>query len=207
MTNYLSDKMNEKELNAKIDIIIDEMKELEKNSQSLTNGERYAAINIIEKQVNPLRSDLKVLEQELRKEKDLNSQLYIDYERILNTVSELRDLKSDINRKIQTDNEHLRIQMNQEIVNLFKTELTPIHNDIKQLNCNMQDLTISTQQQFNELDRKILMNEEERKTQEAQRFSKLTQIFTGAVGIIAALSAIALYFEPPIHGLLHAFGL
>ena len=40
-----------------------------------------------------------------------------------------------------------------------RIELSVADTLCKYFNCNMQDLTISTQQQFNELDRKILMNE------------------------------------------------
>ena len=55
----------EKDLRKEMHDMSEKIYRLQEKSEKLTNGQRYAAINEIEKSIQPLRSDLRHLEHEL----------------------------------------------------------------------------------------------------------------------------------------------
>ena len=69
--------------------------ELQEKTEHLTNGQRYAAINEIEKSMQPLRNDLRHLENQLymQKTNDINIQKNID--EIVYQLNALENIKSD----------------------------------------------------------------------------------------------------------------
>ena len=89
--------------------------ELQEKTEHLTNGQRYAAINEIEKSMQPLRNDLRHLENQLymQKTNDINIQKNID--EIVNQLNALENIKSDLTERINTETEHTRQELNNKI--------------------------------------------------------------------------------------------
>ena len=84
--------------------------ELQAKTEHLTNGQRYAAINEIEKSIAPLRNDLHHLERKLYNQQHNEEEINKDIDNILAQINELENIKSDLITRINTETEHLRNQ-------------------------------------------------------------------------------------------------
>ena len=110
----------------KIEIEIHDMSEkiyeLQKKSEHLTNGQRYAAINEIEKCIAPLRKDLHNLELNMYEQGADRERIKEQINNLLNQLSDLENCKSDLTARINTETESTRQQLNDMIVNLILVE-------------------------------------------------------------------------------------
>ena len=90
--------------------------ELQTKQNTLTNGQRYAAINEIEKCIGPLRNDLHRLERQLYSQGSDDKILQEQIDTILEQINELEDIKSDLTARIHTETEHTRQELNNKII-------------------------------------------------------------------------------------------
>ena len=105
--------------------------QLQEKTEHLTNGQRYAAINEIEKSISPLKKDLHNLQYELYEQKHEDETLQERINIIFDQINKLEDIKSDLTRKINTENEHTRKEFNDKIIQFMKEELSPIKDSTR----------------------------------------------------------------------------
>lgn len=189
----------------KIEIEIHDMSEkiyeLQKKSEHLTNGQRYAAINEIEKCIAPLRNDLHNLELNMYEQGADRERIKEQIKTLLNQLSDLENCKSDLTAKINTETEHTRQQLNEKIIDLIKGELAPLRSSVEE---NKNDI-YEIKESINDLKIEIIEMEREREKKEAEKFDKIKWILTGCVGVLTALASLALFLEPSIRILIHMF--
>ena len=114
--------------------------ELQEKTEHLTNGQRYAAINEIEKSITPLRKDLHTLERELHNQKNDDIRINAQIDKILDQISELEDIKSDLLKRINTETEDTRKEFNDKIILFMKEELSPIKDSLQSNQKDIQEL-------------------------------------------------------------------
>ena len=102
--------------------------ELQLKTEHLTNGQRYAAINEIEKSIGPLRNDLHRLEHKLYSQQHNDEEVQRNIERILKQIADLENIKSDLLQKINTETEHTRKFYHDETMAFLKEEIAPTVN-------------------------------------------------------------------------------
>lgn len=175
--------------------------ELQAKQNTLTNGQRYAAINEIEKSIRPLRKDLHHLEHQLYSQESDDKILQEQIDKILEQISELEDIKSDLMARIYTETENTRKELNNKIIDFFSHELKPIKNSIEK---NQEDIS-SLKDDINQFRNEVKEQEKEREIKDAKKFDNLKITLTGVVAIIVALSTLTMWLEPTIKTLLHVF--
>ena len=189
----------------KIEIEIHDMSEkiyeLQKKSEHLTNGQRYAAINEIEKCIAPLRNDLHHLELNMYEQGADRERIKEQINNLLNQLSELENCKSDLTARINTETEHTRQQLNDRIVNLIKEELAPLRESVAE---NKNEI-FEVKESIHDLKIEIIEMEREREKKEAEKFDRIKWIITGCVGVLTALASLSLFLEPSIRILIHMF--
>ena len=107
--------------------------ELQAKQNTLTNGQRYAAINEIEKSISPLRKDLHHLEHKMYSQESDDKILQEQIDNILQQINELEDIKSDLIARISTETEATRQELNDKIINYMSTELAPLKKALKKI--------------------------------------------------------------------------
>ena len=172
--------------------------ELQEKTENLTNGQRYAAINEIEKSMQPLRNDLRHLENQLymQKTNDINIQKSIDD--IVSQLNALENIKSDLTAKINTENEHTRQELNNKIIKFMGDELLPIKNNIE----NNQKEIKEVKEDINALRLEITEHYKNQEIKEVARFDNFKMIITAVFAVLAALSTLSLWLEPSIRTLM-----
>ena len=172
--------------------------ELQEKTEHLTNGQRYAAINEIEKSMQPLRNDLRHLENQLymQKTNDINIQKSIDD--IVSQLNALENIKSDLTAKINTENEHTRQELNNKIIKFMGDELLPIKNNIE----NNQKEIKEVKEDINALRLEITEHYKNQEIKEVARFDNFKMIITAVIAVLAALSTLSLWLEPSIRTLM-----
>lgn len=193
--------MVEKEIRHEIHDMSSKIYELQAKQNTLSNGQRYAAINEIEKCISPLRSDLHHLERKLYSQESDDKILQDQIDNILQQINDLEDIKSDLTARINTETEHTRQELNDKIINFMSTELNPIKKSIEN---NKQEIA-SVKDDISDLKESIIQNEHEREKKEIARFDNFKVIITAVVAVITALSTISLLLEPSIRTLIHIF--
>ena len=193
--------MVEKEIRHEIHDMSSKIYELQAKQNTLSNGQRYAAINEIEKCISPLRSDLHHLERKLYSQESDDKILQDQIDNILQQINDLEDIKSDLTARINTETEHTRQELNDKIINFMSTELNPIKESIEN---NKQEIA-SVKDDISDLKESIIQNEHEREKKEIARFDNFKVIITAVVAVITALSTISLLLEPSIRTLIHIF--
>ncbi len=189
----------------KIEIEIHDMSEkiyeLQKKSEHLTNGQRYAAINEIEKCIAPLRKDLHNLELNMYEQGADRERIKEQINNLLNQLSDLENCKSDLTARINTETESTRQQLNDMIVNLIKEELAPLRQSVAE----NKDEIFEVKESIHDLKIEIIEMEREREKTEAEKFDRIKWIITGCVGVLTALASLSLFLEPSIRILIHMF--
>lgn len=175
--------------------------ELQEKTEHLTNGQRYAAINEIEKSMRPLRNDLRNLEHQLYTQKHNDANIQKDIDNIVNQINELENIKSDLITRINTETEHTRQELNDKIIKFMGDELSPIKNSIEQNQKDIQDV----KDDIHQLRLEIIEYHKNQEIKEVARFDNLKMIITSIVAILAALSTISLWLEPSIRTLIEIF--
>lgn len=175
--------------------------ELQAKQNTLTNGQRYAAINEIEKSIGPLRSDLHHLERQLYSQESDDKILQEQIDTILEQINELENIKSDLIARIHTETEHTRQELNDKIIDFMANELKPIQRSIEK---NQEDI-MSLKEDIRQFHEDINKRETEREIKDAKKFDNLKITLTGVVAIIVALSTLSMWLEPSIKTLIHVF--
>lgn len=179
--------------------------ELQAKTEHLTNGQRYAAINEIEKSIAPLRNDVHHLERKIYNQQHNAEEITKDIDRILQQIVELENLKSDLLARINTETEHTRKYYHDEVMQFMREEITPLREDISENKQDIDNLKIYIKDEFNNMKFELLEDQKNRELQEAKKFDKIKWILTGTVSIITPLSVLSLYFEPAIQTFIHIF--
>lgn len=175
--------------------------ELQEKTEHLTNGQRYAAINEIEKSMQPLRNNLRHLENQLymQKTNDIHIQKSID--EIVSQLDALENIKSDLTTRINTENEHTRQELNDKIIKFMGDELLPIKNNIE----NNQKEIKEVKEDIHTLRLKITEYYKNQEIREVARFDNFKMIITAVIAVLAALSTLSLWLEPSIRTLMQIF--
>ena len=174
---------------------------LQITTQKLTNGQRYAALNEIEKSITPLRNDLHHLEHKLYNQANNEKEIHREIDQILEQIAEFEDLKADLIQKINTETEHTRKFYHEEVMAFIRDEVSPLQ---KSINENKEEI-IEIKEMIKNFDIKLLENEKNRDLKEAERFDKFKWVLTAIIAVLTALSALSLWLEPVIQTLFHVF--
>lgn len=189
------------ELRTELHDMSEKIFQLQEKTEHLTNGQRYAAINEIEKNIAPLRKDLRSLEYELYNQQHDDEEIKSQINTILNQINELEDLKSDLNQRINTENEHTRQELNNKIINFMRDELDPIKQSVQDNQENMQEI----KKDLTNLRLEMIENEKNRQIQEAAKYDKFKWIVTGVAGVAGGLGTLFIFLQPAIKVLLNIF--
>lgn len=193
--------MVEKLLRTEIHDMTNKIYELQERTEHLTNGQRYAAINEIEKSIQPLRNDLRHLEHQLFTQQTNDENIKNDMDKLIKQIDELENIKSDLIERINTETEHTRQELNDKIINFMSEELTPIKNSMENNKNELQDV----KEDIHNLRLEIMQHYKDQEVKEVARFDNLKMIITAIVATLAALSTLSLWLEPSIRTLLQVF--
>lgn len=193
--------MVEQEIRHEIHDMSSRIKELQNTQNTLTNGQRYAAINEIEKSIQPLRNDLHHLERALYSQESDDKVLQEQIDKILIQISSLEDIKSDLTTRINTETEHTRQELNDKIINFMTKELKPIQENI---NNNQSEIT-AIKESINELKLEIVNFKKDQEINSAKRFDKASLILAGVIGVVAGVSTLSVALEPFVRTLIGIF--
>lgn len=172
--------------------------ELQEKTEHLTNGQRYAAINEIEKSITPLRRDLHTLERELYDQKHDDVKINTQIDQILDQIRDLEDIKSDLTKKINTESEATRQEFNDKIITFMKEELSPIKDSIE----SNQAEILNVQKDITDLRLEMIQKEKDREIAESKKFDKFKWVVTISVATLTSLSALSLWLEPAVQTLI-----
>lgn len=175
--------------------------ELQQKTEHLTNGQRYAAISEIEKSIQPLCNDLRHLEHQLYSQQTNDENLHKDIQMLEKQITDLKNIKSDLTARINTETEHTRQELNDRIISFLSNELLPIKTSIEK---NQNDVQ-SVKEDIQNLRLEIIKHDKDQEVAQAARFDKFKIVITTIVAVIAALSTLSLWLEPPIRTLIHIF--
>lgn len=190
-----------KKLEGQIHDMSEKIYELQAKTEKLTNGQRYAAINEIEKSIAPLRNDLNHLERKLYSQQYDEQEISHQIDLILDQISELETLKSDLNARINTETEHARQEFHQTTIKILKEEIRPLRTSLEE---NQKEIS-NLKSDVGDLRLEIITNEKNREINEAQKFDRFKWVLTAIIAVLAGLSALSLYLEPSIQMIFHIF--
>lgn len=179
----------------------DRIYELQKKSEHLTNGQRYAVINEVEKSIHQLRNDLRHLEHQLYTQKTNDKNLQKDIQILEKEINDLENIKSDLTARINTETEHTRKELNDKIILFMSQELTPIKESIEN---NKEELS-SIKDEINLLKEDFNEYKKNQEIKEVARFDHFKMILTGVVAALTAISTLSLWLEPTIRTLINVF--
>ena len=188
-------------LHKEISNISDRIYELQQKSEHLTNGQRYAVINEIEKSIYQLRNDLRNLEHQLYTQKTNDEKLKKDIRVLEKQINDLENIKSDLTARINTETEHTRQELNDKIILFMSQELTPMKESIENNKEDMQEI----KEEINALKNDINEYKKNQEIKEVARFDHFKMILTAVVAALAALSTLSLWLEPTIKLIMNVF--
>lgn len=195
----------EERLQDEIHDMSEKIYELQAKTEQLTNGQRYAAINEIEKSIAPLRNDVHHLEHKIYNQQHNAKELTKEMDRILQQITDLENLKSDLIARINTETEHTRKYYHDEVMQFMREEITPLRETVDENKEEIDGLRSYIKDEFNKMKLELLEDQKNRELQEAKKFDKIKWILTGVVAVITPLSVLSLYFEPAIQTFIHIF--
>lgn len=190
-----------KKLEGKIHDMTEKIYELQAKTEKLTNGQRYAAINEIEKSIAPLRTDLNHLERKLYSQQYDEQEISHQIDHILEQISDLENLKSDLNARINTETEHARQEFHETTIKILKEEIRPLRESLEE---NQKEIS-NLKSDVGDLRLEIITNEKNREIENAQRFDRFKWVLTAIIAVLSALSMLALWLEPSIQMIFHIF--
>lgn len=193
--------MVEKEIRHEIHDMSSRIYELQNKQNTLTNGQRYAVVNEVEKSARILRNDLRHLERKLYSQESDDKILQEQIDGLIQQINALEDIKSDLITRINTETEHTRQELNDKIINFMSSELQPIKQNIDE---NKKEIN-SLREDFNQLRIDIVENDKKREVKAAERFDRFKMILTAVLAVIAGLSTLSLWLEPSIRILMNIF--
>jgi chromosome segregation ATPase len=189
----------EKIVREEIHDIADKIYELQQKSEKLTNGQRYAAINEIEKIITPLRNDLRKLEHDLYTQNNDRKEIISQIDKISHQIADLENIKSDLTARINTETEEAIQNLNDKITTYMKEAVEPLKTAVQ----NNQNEVLAVKESIYELKLEIKENEKNRDLNDAKKFDRFKWIITGVVASLAAISSLSLWLEPSIRILVH----
>lgn len=188
-------------LRHEVDNIEERIYELQQKSNTLTNGQRFAAINEIEKSIHPLMTEVRVLQQQMYHQKDVDNELKERFNTVLRQINDLENIKSDLNARISTESEHIRDAMNTQLITYLKEEITPlkdeIHNNTKQITL-ISERCEQNAKDLNSFKLEIEKRDNERQLENAQKYDKLKWVLTGVIAMVTALGALFAFLQPTL---------
>jgi len=190
-----------KKLENQVHDISEKIYELQAKTEKLSNGQRYAAINEIEKSIAPLRRDLSQLERKLYSKEYDEIEINHRMDEILQQIIELEDLKSDLNARINTETEHARQEFHETTIKVLREEIAPLREGLED---NKKEIA-RVKDDMGNLRLELITIEKNREIDEAKRFDRLKWILTAVIAVIAGLSTLSLYLEPSIQMIFHIF--
>ena len=193
--------MRDKLLRQEIDNMSDRIYELQQKSEHLTNGQRYAVINEIEKSIHHLSNDLRHLEHQFYTQRTTDETLQKDIQILEKQINDLENIKSDLTARINTETEHTRQELNDKIILFMCQALTPIKESIESDREEIQ----SIKSNINSLKDDIREYQKSQEIKEAAKFDRFKMILTAVVAALAAISTLSLWLEPSIRILMHIF--
>lgn len=193
--------MGEEILRNEIHDMSNQIHELQQKTEHLTNGQRYAAISEIEKNIQPLCNDLRHLEHQLYNQKTNDETLQKDIQTLEKQIIDLKSIKSDLTARINTETEHTRRELNDRIISFMSNELLPIKTSLEKNQNDVQDI----KEDIQNLRLEIIRHDKDQEVAQVARFDKFKIVITTIVAAIAALSTLSLWLEPPIRTLIHIF--
>lgn len=193
--------MVEEILRNEIHDMSNQIHELQQKTEHLTNGQRYAAISEIEKNIQPLCNDLRHLEHQLYNQKTNDETLQKDIQMLEKQIIDLKSIKSDLTARINTETEHTRRELNDRIISFMSHELLPIKTSLEKNQNDVQDI----KEDIQNLRLEIIRHDKDQEVAQVARFDKFKIVITTIVAAIAALSTLSLWLEPPIRTLIHIF--
>ena len=192
----------EKYIRTEIHDMSEKIYELQEKTEHLTNGQRYAAINEITKNIAPLKRDLHKLEHDLYSQNSDTEYIMKQMNKILNQIDELENIKSDLTTRINTETEHTRKELNQKIIDTIQENVQPLTEIIQENQQDIRDLNKSLQENKNEIAElkiNLIQAEKDREIKDTARFDRFKWVLTAVVAIFSALSFLSVYLEPSIH--------
>lgn len=193
--------MKDELLRQEINNMSDRIYELQQKSEHLTNGQRYAVINEIEKSIHQLRNDLRHLEHQFYTQQTADETLQKDILILEKQINDLENIKSDLTTRINTETEHTRQELNDKIILFMSQELTPIKESIE----NNKEEIQSIKSDINSLKDEIREYQKNQEIKEAAKFDRFKMILTAVVATLAAISTLSLWLEPSIRILMQIF--
>ena len=179
----------------------DRIYELQQKSEHLTNGQRYAVVNEIEKSIYQLRSDLRHLEHQLYTQQTNDENLQKDIQILEKEINDLENIKSDLIARINTETEHTRKELNDKIILFMSQELTPIKESIEN---NKKEFS-SIKDEINLLKEDINEYKKNQEIKEVAHFDHFKMILAGVVAALTAISTLSLWLESTIKTLISVF--
>lgn len=179
----------------------DRIYELQQKSEHLTNGQRYAVVNEVEKSIYQLRNNLRHLEHQLYTQQTNDENLQKDISILEKEINELENIKSDLTARINTEAEHTRKELNDKIILFMSQELTPIKESIEN---NKEELSL-IKDEINLLKEDFNEYKKNQEIKEVARFDHFKMILTGVVAALTAISTLSLWLEPTIRTLISVF--
>ena len=191
----------EKMLRNEIHDMSEKIYELQQKTEHLTNGQRYAAINEIEKSIQPLRNDLRHLEHQSYTQQHNDTSIEEKINHITKQIDDLENIKIDLNTRINNETEATRQELNDKIIDFMQKELAPIKISIENNKKEMEGI----KEDIHNLRIEIIESNKEREIKDAEKFDRFKIIITAVVGALAALSTLSLWLEPSIRILMRIF--
>lgn len=193
--------VEEKQIRHEIHDMSNKIYELQAKTEHLTNGQRYAAINEIEKSIQPLRNDLRHLERKLYTQETQDETIRKDIHTLENQINELENLKFDLEQRIHTETEHTRQELNDKIISFMSTELGPIKKGMED---TKQDIKVLNEQ-ISQLKIDMLQQEKNRQVEDAARTDKFKIIIAVIAGVATGTTTLLAYFGETIRTLMMIF--
>jgi len=193
--------VEEKQIRHEIHDMSNKIYELQAKTEHLTNGQRYAAINEIEKSIQPLRNDLRHLEHKLYTQETQDETIRKDIQTLENQINELENLKFDLEQRIHTETEHTRKELNDKIISFMSTELGPIKKGMED---TKQDIKVLNEQ-ISQLKIDMVQQEKNRQVEDAARTDKLKIIIAVIAGVATGTTTLLAYFGETIRTLMMIF--
>ena len=193
--------------------------DLQLKTEKLSNGQRYAAINEIDKALIPLKKDLKSLERELHERENIDIEIQGQCRTLEAEITNLENIRSDLNARIQTENDHIRQELNDRVIshiNEVKAQNEIMSKDFKSYidekiipiekeMISLQNKTNNNSYDIDELVKKMEEYSDKLAKNSEQESKRVKTIITTIAAILTAFTAISLWLEPALHVLINVF--
>jgi chromosome segregation ATPase len=167
------------DLEQEIKLIHNDIKSLkDETNKGLTNGDRYQMIKLIESEINPLDEKIQLLETEIVRQEGVDNKIYENYQSMLKAMTELRNFKSELREKIDTENDHSRQYTNEQLKSFISETFEPFKGDVSSLESKVDELyneIAKNHDEIEKLDKKIDRHEAQRQIDETNRTKVMEQ--------------------------------